>query len=240
MYIGKNIYSAGAWHKFDNALGSSQIRLYNDAHGIEFYTGTPTETSPGTVKMVIKDDGKVGIGTNNPQTNLQIEATTDPTITIKSKTGNSEMRLMAVNSNGTSEAQIQYKGILRFVEPISGTHRMTINADGKVGIGGDPNPDYKLHVQGKLRACEVFIENTGWCDFVFDENYNLMSLNEVDIYLKKNKHLLDVASAKSMEIAGGRNLGESQQDMMKKSKNCICMLFNLTTKLHFWKMKMKN
>jgi len=52
MYIGKNIYSAGAWHKFDNALGSSQIRLYNDAHGIEFYTGTPTETSPGTVKIM--------------------------------------------------------------------------------------------------------------------------------------------------------------------------------------------
>ena len=112
MYIGENIYSAGAWHKFDNSLGTSQIRLYNDAHGIEFYTGTPAETSPGTVKMVIKENGKVGIGTNNPQTNLQIEATTDPTIAIKSKTGNSEMRLMAVNSNGSAEAQIQYKGIL--------------------------------------------------------------------------------------------------------------------------------
>jgi len=66
MYIGENIFYNDGWKKFDNSLGSSQIRLYNDAHGIEFYTGTPAETSPGTVKMVIKENGLVGIGTASP------------------------------------------------------------------------------------------------------------------------------------------------------------------------------
>ena len=55
---------------------------------------------------------------------------------------------------------------------------MTITGDGNVGIGTS-NPTYKLSVNGNIRSKEVVVE-TGWADYVFDEQYKLSPLEEVE------------------------------------------------------------
>ncbi len=91
--------------------------------------------------------------------------------------------------------------------------RMHINHDGNVGIG-TTNPQNKLDVNGTIRAKEIKVES-GWADFVFDEDYNLPSLEEVSSHIKENKHLPGIPSA--TEVAkDGVNLGEMNVKLLQK------------------------
>ncbi len=47
---------------------------------------------------------------------------------------------------------------------------------------------------GTVRATKVNVDAKWWSDFVFDEDYNLMSLAEVEAYITANKHLPNVPS----------------------------------------------
>jgi hypothetical protein len=71
----------------------------------------------------------------------------------------------------------------------------------KVGIG-TITPDSKLTVAGNIHAQEVKVTIDAGADFVFHEAYKLPSLDTVEIFIKKNKHLPEIASAKDMEENG--------------------------------------
>lgn len=85
---------------------------------------------------------------------------------------------------------------------------------GNVGIGSSPAADWKLSVNGKIRAKEVKVE-TGWADFVFEEDYDLPNLTEVENHINKNGHLKDIPSAE--EVAkNGIGIGEIQAKLLQK------------------------
>jgi hypothetical protein len=52
-------------------------------------------------------------------------------------------------------------------------------------------------------------------DYVFNSDYNLLTLEEIQTYIDKNKHLPEVPSAKEME-ANGVQLGEMNMLLLKK------------------------
>lgn len=63
----------------------------------------------------------------------------------------------------------------------------------------------------KIRAKEMNVEMNQAADYVFDENYDLKSLDEVESYVKQNKHLPGVPSAdefsdKGMNVSQMSNL----------------------------------
>lgn len=61
---------------------------------------------------------------------------------------------------------------------------MTLKA-GNLGIGVT-NPTRKLEVNGTIRAKEVIVETAGsWADYVFDKDYKLPSLTEVENHIKE-------------------------------------------------------
>ncbi len=88
--------------------------------------------------------------------------------------------------------------------------------DGSVGIGTTTpgSTSYKLMVNGKIRANEIIVE-TGWSDFVFEKDYKLLSLPEVEKFIQKNKHLPDVPSEKEI-LENGVSLGEMQSTLLQK------------------------
>jgi len=85
---------------------------------------------------------------------------------------------------------------------------------GNVGIGSSPAADWKLSVNGKIRAKEVKVE-TGWADFVFEKDYDLPDLSEVEKHINEKGHLKDIPSAE--EVAeNGINMGEIQARLLQK------------------------
>lgn len=91
-----------------------------------------------------------------------------------------------------------------------GTTTPTAKLDVVGAIKGD-----QLDINGTIRTKEVKIEATGWSDFVFDENYRLPSLSEVENHIKENKHLPDIPSEKEV-LKDGVNVVEMQAKLLQK------------------------
>jgi hypothetical protein len=93
------------------------------------------------------------------------------------------------------------------------SNALTVLKNGNVGIGM-PTPQVKLYVAGGIRADSITITNGG-ADFVFDENYNLRSLEKVERFIKENKHLPDVQTAEQMQKEGV-SVGTLQTKLLQK------------------------
>jgi len=88
-------------------------------------------------------------------------------------------------------------------------------SNGNVGIG-TTTPDQKLTVNGIVHASEVQIDlSVPAPDYVFEKNYPLPSLKQIEKYISSYMHLPDVPAAKEME-ANGVNVGEMNMMLLKK------------------------
>lgn len=105
-------------------------------------------------------------------------------------------------------------------------HTNLQNVDVKAGltaasmqIGTEPTPEgFLLSVDGKLIAEEVHVQNkdsSAWPDYVFAEDYQLRSLQELEEYIRENQHLPEVPSAEEV-AAEGIGLSEMQQKLLQK------------------------
>lgn len=71
-----------------------------------------------------------------------------------------------------------------------------------------------LEVLGTIRATEVKVE-TGWSDFVFEKDYKLPTLQEVENHINEHKHLPDIPSEAEVK-ENGVSLGEMQAKLLQK------------------------
>jgi hypothetical protein len=94
-----------------------------------------------------------------------------------------------------------------------GSSRLHVAGNGNIGIGTS-TPDNKLDVLGVIRANEVIVE-TGWADYVFQDDYKLKPLSEVEAFIKENKHLPSVPSAAKIQDKGA-HVAELMTKMMEK------------------------
>ena len=85
---------------------------------------------------------------------------------------------------------------------------------GSVGIGTTNPGSWKLAVNGKIRAKEIKVE-TGWSDFVFENDYKLPTLQDVEKQIKEKGHLKDIPSAKEVE-KNGILIGEMNSKLLQK------------------------
>ncbi len=90
-----------------------------------------------------------------------------------------------------------------------------VRNDGKVGIGTTSTGNHRLAVEGSIGAREIKVEASGWSDFVFDKEYNLPTLKEVENHIKEKGHLKDIPSAKEVE-RNGFFLGEMDAKLLQK------------------------
>jgi len=96
---------------------------------------------------------------------------------------------------------------------VVGTTQLVVT-NGYVGIGTS-NPTNALAVNGTIKAREVIVTTNGWADFVFEPDYELMSLGEVESFIEANGHLPDVPTAEDV-ARGGVRMGEMQATLLRK------------------------
>lgn len=92
--------------------------------------------------------------------------------------------------------------------------QFVMDLNGNVGIGTSNPLGWRLAVNGNIRAKEVKVE-TAWADFVFEKEYNLPSLEEVEAHIKEKGHLKDIPSAAEVSENGIR-LGEMNAKLLQK------------------------
>ncbi len=89
------------------------------------------------------------------------------------------------------------------------------NRDGNVGIG-TWDPMAKLAVDGNILAKEIKVKtDISVPDYVFEPDYELNSLDYIADYVKKNKHLPEIPSAKEIK-RDGLDLAEMNLLLLKK------------------------
>ena len=99
-------------------------------------------------------------------------------------------------------------------------------------IQGTPTP-YKLMEldnNGLLYAREIKVNLDAWPDYVFDANYRLMPLSELQTFIQQNKHLPNVPSACEMEETG-INVAKSNVMLMEKVEELTLYLIQLKEQL---------
>ncbi|WP_029903162.1 hypothetical protein [Prevotella sp. 10(H)] len=133
----------------------------------------------------------------------------------------SELRLV-LGDDSTEKFAIGYKYYLDGLWK----EGIVLRANGFVGIKvSDPTCELDVNgrikstnidVTGLIRAKEVKIQLPAeWADFVFDKDYNLPSLSEVEKHIKEKQHLPDIPSEKEVK-ENGIDLGEMQAKLLQK------------------------
>lgn len=113
-----------------------------------------------------------------------------------------------------------YQGWTIADEPITGSITKTLAYKNAFG---------NVKVDGKLEAKEIKVTLTPTADFVFEKEYGLPKLEEVEKFVKENKHLPEIASAKEMEKEGV-NVGEFQIKLLQKIEELTLYSIDLNKK----------
>lgn len=117
-----------------------------------------------------------------------------------------------------------------------GNDLMVVRHDGKVGIG-TTNLTSTLNVNGDI-VCEKIrvIGDVPSSDHVFEPEYNLRSLEEVEDFIKNKKHLPEIPSAVEFK-ANGYSVGEMDDLLLRKVEELTLYIIELKKEINELKNK---
>lgn len=143
--------------------------------------------------FTVNENGNVGVGTDEPAAKLEVKgnlSTYNYLIGLEQGYG--------IYSDNTGSG-------------IGGESRLWINApnNGSMVLGPRAGANklnnirfraQKSRFEGNLEVvgigtfCQIVVEPIGWCDYVFEDDYNMLSLKDLEGFIKNNKHLPEVPS----------------------------------------------
>lgn len=88
-------------------------------------------------------------------------------------------------------------------------------ASGKTMIHNGTRAIFQLESDGLLRLRRVKIDEANWPDYVFEKDYQLPSLNQVEKFIEQNGHLPNVPSRKEI-LEDGVEVGEMLRILTEK------------------------
>jgi len=185
------------------------------------------QTYGQTRMTILNNNGNVGIGTITPQAPLHVKASIPAgSFRISPSADNAESSMGFFSDAAgisTSTAWVMgnscWGNTGKFIigNQTAGGPIFSVQQDGNVGIGiGKANAVYKLEVKGTIHANEVIVDmNVPFADYVFNSNYKLMPLDQVEQYVNTNNHLPEMPSAAEVS-KNGVKMGELQNKLLQK------------------------
>jgi hypothetical protein len=103
---------------------------------------------------------------------------------------------------------------------------------GDVNIGAIVSLNgYKLGVKGGIITEMLQICKAEWCDYVFSDSFNLMSLQEVGEFIEANNHLPNCTPASEVSMNGGFLLADETFRQQEKIEEIFLHLIRLEQRL---------
>lgn len=100
----------------------------------------------------------------------------------------------------------------------------------RMGINTTPVNGYCLAVEGKIGCRELIVTTVAWADHVFKPDYNLKPLNEVERFIKTNKHLEGIPTEKEVKT-NGVAVGDLQARLLQKVEELTLYTIELNKKV---------
>lgn len=83
----------------------------------------------------------------------------------------------------------------------------------------------KAYFDGKISAREIEVKTNVWADYVFNKDYKLLPLMELQKYIKENKKLPEIPYEKEA-LNGGVNLGKMDVLLLQKIEELTLYIIN--------------
>ncbi len=249
LYIQKPNPSIGFYDE-DFAIPSGFIRGDSTALEIHAYRASPfASVDPGNLILQTTNfvagtfpfnAGKVGIGTYNPLDKLSLNGdmgffTGDIRYgAIGDLNGdlwiNAKLGVFATPAN---DIVLQYEDEafltsgrvgIGIANPLAKLH---VGSQVLIGASATPANGYLLSVDGKVMAEEMRIEDSGaWPDYVFEDDYPLISLGALRNEISQSGHLPGIPSAAEID-ENGILVGEMQKMQMEKIEELTLYILQL-------------
>ncbi len=97
------------------------------------------------------------------------------------------------------------------------------------GTPGETADAFKLYVEGGIRTERVKVDVAslnGWADYVFESDYQMLSTEELEAYIKEHGHLPGVPSAEEV-VENGLDLGEMNKILLEKVEELTLRVLEL-------------
>ena len=210
---GNNFASLAIWNDSPNIPPGDYKRMLIDANDIDAFKGSGSTPIAENIRIqrqssgnliMVEGGGNVGVGIS-PSSKL----------TVQGPDNNGSSATLEVKTSGGQTMLID--GNELDVTGTSNTLYINANSNKPVTIGAFTEASgYMLSVSGKIAAEEIRIQTkSAWPDYVFDDNYDLLPLDELEKKIIENKHLPGIPSAE--EVAKeGLVVGDMQRKMMEK------------------------
>ena len=191
---------------------------------------------------------KVGIGTRYPIFDFEVfkETSLNADIRMKCQTQvNKNVEMWTINTQGSFAFATDANGKGQIYRDVmSPTPIITFDNNGKVGIGVEPpntGSIYKLYVEGGIAARDVKVTaTTPFPDYVFVRDYKLMSLYELEQFIKTNNRLPEMPSAKEVEKNNGFEVGDIIIKLVKQNEEQALYLIEQQKQIDELKAHVKN
>lgn len=200
----------------ENNYGNSLLIGFNSTKPTLTVGPSPNDYSQGSYDKT----GKVGIG-DIPVPELAAK------LHVRSDTGEDAGMILEPKNPTANRTYIQMHDSTHILQ-VDNNGSMTLRSktginfaplmlEGRVGVNiVNESEDYAFAVNGGILTDEVMIrEVENWYDNVFEDGYDLLSLDELQKYVVKNKHLPDVPSEKEV-LESGYKVSEMQGVLLKK------------------------
>lgn len=151
--------------------------------------------------------GRTGIGLVNPPNDTQLYV----------KSNNLKVGIVSETSHNTD---FQF-GILSAVNR-SNTKALSV----LLNQSGSYTDTFAVFGDGRVRATEVRVKTPIFPDYVFETNYNLMPLSDLEHFILKNKHLPNIPKAEEI-VKDGLELGDIQVKQMEKIEELTLYIIDL-------------
>lgn len=105
-----------------------------------------------------------------------------------------------------------------------------LGANGMLSINNGTTETFRVEANGLTRARKIKVDADVWADYVFEPDYKLMPLSDVESFLKEHKHLPSIPSEKVM-LEEGIDLAEMNVKMMEKIEELTLYLIEQNKEL---------